>query len=70
MQLTLEQIEQRLADIESRYYKGWKRSDEFWKLSDEVEPYDRNLWLKYNQMKIVIKCKMSSNENGMKCQMS
>ena len=51
MQLTLEQIEQRLADIESRYYKGWKRSDEFWKLSDEVEPYDRNLWLKYSQMK-------------------
>tara|TARA_R100001126_G_C4841050_1_gene156933 strand:- start:391 stop:570 length:180 start_codon:yes stop_codon:yes gene_type:complete len=50
MQLTLEQIEQRISDIESRYYKG-KRSDEFWKLSDEVEPYDRNLWLKYNQMK-------------------
>ena len=51
MKLTIQQIEQRIWEIESRYYKGWKRSEEFWRLSEEVNTTDKMLWTKYQNMK-------------------
>ena len=51
MKLTIQQIEQRIWEIESRYYKGWKRSEEFWRLSEEVNTTDKMLWAKYQNMK-------------------
>ena len=51
MKLTIQQIEQRIWEIESRYYKGWKRSEEFWRLSEEVNTTDKMLWTKYQHMK-------------------
>ena len=51
MKLTIQQIEQRIWEIESRYYKGWKRSEEFWRLSEEVNTTGKMLWTKYQNMK-------------------
>jgi len=51
MKLTIQQIEQRIWEIESRYYKGWKRSEEFWRLSEEANTTDKMLWTKYQNMK-------------------
>ena len=48
--LTIEQIEDRLFEVESRYYKGWKQDEYWWRVSGDVHPTDRRLWTMYNNM--------------------
>ena len=48
--LTVEQIEDRLFEVESRYYKGWKQDEYWWRVSGDVHPNDRRLWTMYNNM--------------------
>tara|TARA_R100000234_G_C4983719_1_gene172220 strand:+ start:846 stop:1070 length:225 start_codon:yes stop_codon:yes gene_type:complete len=48
--LTVEQIEDRLFEVESRYYKGWKQDEYWWRVSGDVHPTDRRLWTMYNNM--------------------
>ena len=48
--LTVEQIEDRLFKVESRYYKGWKQDEYWWRVSGDVHPTDRRLWTMYNNM--------------------
>ena len=51
MKLTLEQIDSKIAEIESRYYKGHKQGEEWWRLSGQVHPVDRGLWVRYQNLK-------------------
>ncbi len=48
--LTIKQIEDRLFEVESRYYKGWKQGEYWWRVSGDVHPTDRRLWTRYNNM--------------------
>jgi hypothetical protein len=45
--LTVEQIKDRLFEVESRYYKGWKENEYWWRVSGDVHPTDRRLWTRY-----------------------
>lgn len=45
--LTVEQIKDRLFEVESRYYKGWKENEYWWRVSGDVRPADRRLWTRY-----------------------
>tara|TARA_A100001388_G_scaffold62945_1_gene43943 strand:+ start:990 stop:1334 length:345 start_codon:yes stop_codon:yes gene_type:complete len=48
--LTAEQIEDRLRQVEGRYYKGNKQDEYWWRVSGDVHPTDRRLWTMYNNM--------------------
>ena len=41
--LTVEQIKEKLFEVESRYYKGWKQNEDWWRASGDVHPTDRRL---------------------------
>ena len=49
--LTIDQIDERIADIEGSYYKGHKQNEEWWRIIGEVHPTDRRLWTFYNGLK-------------------
>ena len=49
--MTAEELQAKINDIESKYYKGWKQSEEWWQITGNVEPSDRELWIKYNELK-------------------
>ena len=49
--MTAEELQDKINDIESKYYKGWKQSEEWWQITGNVEPSDRELWIKYNELK-------------------
>ena len=51
MKLTLKQIDSKIAEIESKYYKGHKQGEEWWRLSGQVHPVDRGLWVRYQNLK-------------------
>jgi len=36
-----------LFEVESRYYKGWKENEYWWRVSGDVHPTDRRLWTRY-----------------------
>jgi hypothetical protein len=48
--LTVEQIKDRLFEVERRYYKGWKESEYWWRVSGDVHPTDRRLWARYTNL--------------------
>ena len=48
--LTIKQIEEKLSNVESRYYKGWKESEYWWRVSGDVQPTDRMLWTRYTNL--------------------
>ena len=45
--LTVEEIEKKLFEVESRYYKGWRENEYWWRVSGNVHPTDRRLWTRY-----------------------
>ena len=49
--LTLKEIQSRIDDIEGRYYKGWKNSEEWWRITGNVSLADRKLWTLYQGLK-------------------
>ena len=57
--LTAEQIKDRLREVESRYYKGHKQDEYWWRVSGDVNPDDRRLWTRYNNMLNKVKEKIS-----------
>ena len=57
--LTVEQIKDRLWDVESRYYKGPSQTEYWWRVSGNVDPTDRRLWTRYS--KLLNKRKMEMN---------
>jgi hypothetical protein len=48
--LTVAQIKEVIMNIESRYYKGWKESEYWWRVYGDVHPEDRRLWTKYTKL--------------------
>jgi len=48
--LTVKQIEDKLFAVESRYYKGWRESEYWWRVSGDVHPEDRRLWIRYTNL--------------------
>ena len=48
--LTCTEIQQRIDTIESRYYKGWKQSEEWWRITGDVLATDRRLWTYYHNL--------------------
>jgi hypothetical protein len=48
--LTVAQIKEVIMNIESRYYKGWKENEYWWRVSGDVHPTDRQLWTKYTKL--------------------
>ena len=48
--LTVKQIEDKLFEVESRYYKGWKENEYWWRVSGNVHPKDRRLWTRYTNL--------------------
>jgi len=59
--LTVEEIEDRLCAVESRYYNGYSQTEYWWRVSGNVEPKDRRLWTRY--INLLNKRKMEMN-NG------
>ena len=49
--MTAKELQAKINYIESKYYKGWKQSEEWWQITGNVEPSDRELWIKYNELK-------------------
>ena len=49
--MTAEELQDKINAIESKYYKGWKQSEEWWQITGNVDPSDRELWIKYNELK-------------------
>ena len=49
--MTLKRLQEKINDIESKYYKGWKQSEESWRITGNIDPTDRELWIKYNELK-------------------
>ncbi len=60
--LTVEQIKEKLFEVESRYYKGWKQNEYWWRVSGDVHPTDRRLWTKYTNL--INKRKEESDNEG------
>ena len=49
--LNSEQIDLKIAEIESNYHKGHKQNEEWWRLSGQVHSVDRRLWVRYQNLK-------------------
>ena len=49
--LSIAQIEKKINDIESSYYKGNRQTDEWWRITGNVHPTDRRLWSFYHNLK-------------------
>tara|TARA_B100001250_G_scaffold149449_1_gene127986 strand:- start:247 stop:492 length:246 start_codon:yes stop_codon:yes gene_type:complete len=60
--LTLKQIQTKINDIESKYYKGWRQSEEWWRVSGDVHPIDRGLWSRYTKLLTTRKEEEEANE--------
>ncbi len=48
--MTLKKLQAKINDIESKYYKGWHQSEEWWRITGNIDPSDRELWIKYNDL--------------------
>ena len=48
--LNYKEIKKRIDAIEDRYYKGWKHSEEWWRVTGEVNPTDRRLLTYYHNL--------------------
>ena len=49
--LSIAQIEKKIKDIESSYYKGNRQTEEWWRITGNVHPTDRRLWSFYHNLK-------------------
>ncbi len=49
--LTLEEIQDRIDDIEGKYYKGYSQTEYWWRVTGDVHPTDRRLWTFYHGLK-------------------
>ena len=49
--LTLKQIQSRIDDIEGNYYKGSSQTEEWWRITGNVNPTHRRLWTFYQGLK-------------------
>ena len=49
--LSIAQIENKINDIESSYYKGNRQTEEWWRITGNVHPTDRRLWSFYHNLK-------------------
>tara|TARA_Y100000996_G_C22553717_1_gene654708 strand:- start:279 stop:464 length:186 start_codon:yes stop_codon:yes gene_type:complete len=49
--LSIAQIEKKINDIESSYYKGNRQTEEWWRITGNVHPTDRRLWSFYHNLK-------------------
>tara|TARA_R100000963_G_C4645051_1_gene109168 strand:+ start:957 stop:1184 length:228 start_codon:yes stop_codon:yes gene_type:complete len=47
----LEEIQKRINYIESYYYKGSSQTEEWWRVTGDVNPTDRSLWIYYQGLK-------------------
>ena len=59
--LSVDQIQKKIDDIESRYYKGWNQSEEWWRITGDVSTTDRRLWTYYHNL--LNKKRERKNEN-------
>tara|TARA_R100001015_G_C4631150_1_gene193432 strand:- start:2624 stop:2803 length:180 start_codon:yes stop_codon:yes gene_type:complete len=50
--LSIAEIQEKINDIESSYYKGNRQSEEWWRITGDVDQKDRKLWTYYNNLKI------------------
>ena len=48
--LIVDQIQNKINDIESRYYKGCNQSEEWWRITGDVSTTDRRLWTYYHNL--------------------
>ena len=48
--LSVAEIREKIADLESRYHNGHKQSEEWWRVSGDVHPTDRMLWARYTKL--------------------
>ena len=48
--LTINDIKQKINNIENSYYKGYNQSEEWWRITGEVHPTDRRLWTYYHNL--------------------
>jgi len=48
--LSVAEIRERIADLESRYHNGHKQGSEWWQLYGDVHPTDRMLWGRYTKL--------------------
>ena len=48
--LTINDIKQKINNIENNYYKGYNQSEEWWRITGEVHPTDRRLWVYYHNL--------------------
>jgi len=60
--LTVEEIEDRLYDVESRYYKGYSQTEYWWRVSGNATTKDKRLWTRYT--KLLDKRKNEEKNNG------
>ena len=49
--LTPKQIQSRIDDIEGNYYKGSSQTEEWWRITGNVNPTHRRLWTFYQGLK-------------------
>ena len=49
--LTLKEIQERIDALEGKYYKGWRNSEEWWRVTGDVNPTDRRLCTLYHGLK-------------------
>ena len=49
--LTLKQVNQRIDNLESSYYKGYKMSEEEWRYSGRVSQTDLMYWYRLHNIK-------------------
>jgi len=61
--LTVNQIQDKINDIESRYYKGRNQSEEWWRISGDVSFTDRRLWTYYHNLLNKKKVNVMSEEH-------
>lgn len=48
--LTINQIQNKIHMVESRYYKGWNRDEWWWLCSGQPSKQDTTLWLRYRKL--------------------
>ncbi|MDA9032417.1 hypothetical protein N9H75_04170 [Amylibacter sp.] len=58
--LTLEQVNQKIDDLECSYYKGWKMDEYAWRFSGRVSKPDLMYWGRLHKIKRELENKQTS----------
>ena len=48
--LTINEIQNKIHNIESKYYKGWNQNEWWWLYSGKPHPVDSGLWSRYHKL--------------------